>query len=204
MHVLIRVTTNLIDMKNYLVLYYSKTGNSQFLAKEVARILHADCHKVVPVVNGLFLLLLFSLMKIKVATKPGKELLLAYDEIILFGPIWTGQLISPLRSMLAKCAKANRPIHFGLSCVTGDQEKGDKYGYESVVKVAKEIGGRWVKSTCAFPAPLLKIDDPTWDPKHPGKVTITKENFKGPFKQRLEDFATAIKENAVMTASKSA
>ncbi len=185
-----------------MVLYYTKTGNSQFLAQTTAKLLQADCHKVVPVVNGLFVLLLFSLFKIKVSTKPGKKLLSSYDEIILFGPIWTGQLISPLRSMLVKCAQVKRPIHVALSCETGDEEKDDKYGYLSVLNMAKEIGGQWVKSTQAFPAPLLKKDDPSCSPGTSERAKITPENFKGPFKQRLEDFVASIKEDArVVTKS---
>ena len=179
-------------MKNYLVVYYSKTGNSAFLAKKLCRALQADVKEIVPTPNGLFLLVLLSLLKVKVGVSLSKKEIASYDEIILFGPIWTAQLISPLRSIIAKCAQENRPVHLGLSCTTTDEEKDHKYGYTKVFKEAKKIGGKWMVNTQAFPNQLTQVTDASQPPGPPEKVRLTEQNFKGPLQLRLEDFAKSI------------
>jgi len=50
-------------MKKYLVLYYSKTGNSKFFAEKTAQKLGADIESIKPVINNTLLLVMFSMLK---------------------------------------------------------------------------------------------------------------------------------------------
>lgn len=185
-------------MKNYLVVYYSKTGNSKFLAEKAAQWLSADIMAVRPMVNRLFLLFLLSSFKIHIPIniRPGD--LAKYDALLVFGPIWGGLLISPLRTVLHSCIKAGRPIHFALSCETDDAHKDDKYGYGRVLEEAKRLGGKLVKTTAAFPTSLVMEKDAKWSPKLSEKVKITEQNFQGTIRERLKLFVTDVQAAATV------
>lgn len=180
-------------MKNYLVIYYSKTGNSRFLAEQVAQQLEADIILAKPILNSIFIQFLLSSMKVGVPNNLSTRAIARYDEVVIFGPVWGGLLISPLRRILHYCIQADRPIHFALSCETSDQQKEDKYGYAGVLSEARRIGGKLLKTTAAFPTTLVKEGDPTWSPKLSEKVKITEENFRGTMKARLEHFVSEIR-----------
>lgn len=180
-------------MKKYLVIYYSKTGNSEFLAKKLSRAFECDLKRIVPKINSLFLLYLLSLLKISVPINLTVKEMKEYDELIIFGPIWGGLLISPLRSILKKGVSASRKIHFALSCETSDEDKDNKYGYANVLNEAKKIGGMSVKTTAAFSTSLIRSENESSSPTLSKKVKITEENFKGRIGERLEEFVAKIK-----------
>jgi menaquinone-dependent protoporphyrinogen IX oxidase len=179
-------------MKKYLVMYYSKTGNSQFLAEKLATELRADLKKVTPMFKSVLVLYLLSLAKISVSTNISKKDIEKYDEVILLGPIWGGLLISPLRSMLNKAVMASKIIHFAVSCETSDEKKDSQYGYAQVLREAENIGKEFFRTTEAFSSSLVN-EEGSWSPKLAEKTKITENNFKGTIKLRLNDFITRIK-----------
>ncbi len=181
-----------VMMKSYAVLYYSKTGNSKFLAERLAQLLECPCKPILPSVNRLLPLFMLSNLKVKLPIGISQQELAQFDEIVMIGPIWGGLLIAPLRTALKKCIKAAKPIHFAVSCETSDEAKNDKYGYAHVLQEAKMLGGNLVKTTEAFPTTLAKGSDATWHPKLSEKVKITEENFEGALASRLANFAQAI------------
>ena len=180
-------------MKKYLVLYYSKTGNSKFLAKKLSGELGCDLREISPAINSLILLFLLSLMKISIATKISRKDIEEYDEVIILGPIWGGLLISPLRSALKKCLKASKTIHFAVSCETSDEEKNDKFGYAQVLREAEKIGANLVKTTEAFSTALVKDKKDSPNIKLSEKTMFTNENFKGMIVSRFEIFVERVK-----------
>lgn len=181
-------------MKKYAVLYYSKTGNCEFLAGKISSALVADLRKFGPAINNLILLFLLSLLKIRIPIKISKQDIAEYDEVIVLGPIWGGLLISPLRSVLKKCVKASRIIHFAVSCETSDEEKKNKYGYAQVLAEAKKIGGQLVKTTEAFSTVWVKDRHDLPSIKLSEKTRFTNENFKGSIQLRFENFVAHIKQ----------
>ena len=180
-------------MKKYLVLYYSKTGNSQFIAEKLAIKLGGVSKKIIPIIDSVVLLFLLSLLRIGIGTNVSKKEMEDYDEIIIVGPIWGGCLISPLRNTLKKSKKASKDIHFALTCETKEEEKNSKYGYAQVLKEAGELGGKWVKTLEAFPTSLVNMDSPSWTPKLSEKIKFTEDNFNAVLKLRLENFVSKIK-----------
>lgn len=86
-------------MKKYLVLFYSKTGNSKFLAEKAATALGCDLRAIKPIINNTALLFLLSSLKIRIAIDISKDYIEKYDEVIIFGPIWGGLLVT-----LKKCS----------------------------------------------------------------------------------------------------
>jgi menaquinone-dependent protoporphyrinogen IX oxidase len=180
-------------MKKYLVLYYSKTGNSKFLAQKAATALGCDLRPIKPIINNTALLFLLSSLKISIAIDVSKEDIEKYDEVIIFGPIWGGLLISPLKNALKKCAAVSKAIHFAVSCETSDSQKNEKYGYAHVLQEAENSGGQFVKTTEAFSTALVNKDNKSWTPKLSEKIKITEENFEGAIKERFENFIAKIK-----------
>lgn len=180
-------------MKKYLILYYSKTGNSKFIAEKLSNELACNSKKIVPVIDSLAVLFLLSLMKIGIPTNISKKEIEGYGEIIIVGPVWGGLLISPLRNTLKKCFKASKNIHFSVTCETKDEEKDNKYGYAKVLSEAKGLGGKFLRTTEAFSTSMVNLDNKAWSPKLSEKIKITEENFNGVLKSRLSDFAIKIK-----------
>ncbi|HUZ60129.1 MAG TPA: hypothetical protein VMU83_15250 [Hanamia sp.] len=180
-------------MKKYLILYYSKTGNSQFIAEKLSKELGFNSKKIIPVMDSLAVLFLLSLMKIGIPTNISKKEIEGYDEVIILGPVWGGLLISPLRNTLKKCIKASKNIHFAVTCETKDDDKDKKYGYAKVLRKAKGLGGKFVRTMEAFSTALVNTDNKAWSPKLSEKIKITEENFNGALKSRLSDFAIQIK-----------
>ncbi len=180
-------------MKKYLVLFYSKTGNSKFLAEKAATALGCDLRAIKPIINNTALLFLLSSLKIRIAIDISKDYIEKYDEVIIFGPIWGGLLMSPLKSVLKKCVAVSIAIHFAVSCERSDSQKNEKYGYAHVLREAETIGGKFVKITEAFSTALVNKENKSWTPKLSQKIKITEENFEGEIKERFDNFIAKIK-----------
>lgn len=179
-------------MKNYLVLYYSKTGNSEFIAQELSQKLACDSKRIIPVIDNVLILFLLSLVRINIPTNISVDDILSYDEVIVIGPVWGGQLISPLRTALNKSVKAFKDIHFAVTCETKDEERNNKYGYGQVLKKARDLGGKYLKNTDAFSMSLVNSVHKSKSPKLPEKIKLTEENFSEVLKSRVENFIVKI------------
>jgi flavodoxin len=180
-------------MKKYLILYYSKTGNSKFIAEKLSEELACNSKRIIPIIDSVILLFLLSLMKIGIPTNISKKEIEGYSEVIILGPVWGGLLIAPLRNTLKKCIKASKNIYFAVTCETKDDEKNNKYGYAKVLREAEGLGGKCIRTTEAFSTSLVNLNNKAWSPKLSEKIKITEENFKGVLKSKLGDFATKIK-----------
>ncbi len=182
-------------MKKYLILFYSKTGNSRFIAEKLAQELSGDTLKIEPVVNSIAALFLLSAMNFRVPVHLSKEQISAYDEVIVLGPIWGGQLLAPLRSAIRACQKASRPFHFAVTCESSDEEKDGQYGYNQVLHKIQEVGGIWARTTVAFPLPLVDGYVPLADAMAE-KTRITEANYSAALRERVRAFAEKIKSGA--------
>lgn len=180
-------------MKNYLVLCYSKTGNSQFIGEKLAYGLSCDLKKIIPGIDSVFILYLLSLVGINIPTNISYNDIGDYDEVVIIGPVWGGQLISPLRTVLNICLAASKNIHFAVTCETKEEDRDSKYGYSKVLNKARDLGGVLVKSTEAFPTSLVNPDNKPWTAELSGKIKITPGNYDGPLKLRVENYVLKIK-----------
>jgi flavodoxin len=180
-------------MKTYLLLFYSKTGNSKFIADKLSHELMCDSKEIAPMFNNVLILYLLTLLKINIPTNISNEDIRKYDEIIIIGPIWGGLLISPLRTVINKSLKASKSIHFSVTCETKEEDKNSKYGYSQVLKKANDLGGKFFKNAAAFSTALVNFGNKSWTPKLSEKIKITEENYSEILKLRVEDFAKKIK-----------
>ncbi len=179
--------------KKYLVLYYSKTGNSRFLASQIADSLKADLQALKPPVSGTFLLFLLSRLRVPMGAGISVKDLEKYDEVVLLGPVWGGIVIAPLRTAVRQCVKAGKPLHFAVSCDIGDEEKDSKYGYGPVLKEARQLAGGHLVHTDAFPNTLLAVPEPPKKEKISEKAKISQANYKGAMEERVAAFVGQIK-----------
>jgi flavodoxin len=184
-------------MKKHLILCYSKTGNSRFMAEKLKKELSCDLESVRPVFNNTVLVFLFSLLKIPIGTNITAAKIKEYQEIIILGPIWGGLIIAPLRTLLNKCFKLSKPVHFAVTCETSEADKDSKYGYNHVLNSASALGGKLVKTTAAFSTTLIKGYEPKKDMAE--KAKITEENYSEELKMRLQHFKKRVAGENVKT-----
>jgi flavodoxin len=179
-------------MKKYIILYYSKTGNSGFMAEKLSRELSCDMEMIRPMLNYTGLLFLISMLKIPIPTNISTKKIEQYQEIIVIGPIWGGLLIAPLRSILKKCFKLSKSVHFAVTCDTSEDDKDYKYGYAQVLQSAVKLGGQLVRTTAAFSTSLIKGHDGKINTDINVKAKFMEENYNDELKKRLHDFKSAI------------
>lgn len=178
-------------MKKHLVLCYSKTGNSMFIAEKLSKELHCDIEIIKPMFNSIGFLFLMSLLNIPVPVNISKDKIRPYKEIIIIGPIWGGLLIVPLKSVLKKAIKLTKQVHFVVTCETKDSDKDSKYGYNNVLLKAGKIGGNLVRSTTAFSTSLISgYDEKEYNINV--KAKFTEDNFSELLQDRLEDLKNRI------------
>lgn len=174
-------------MKN-LVVYYSSTGSNRYLAEKFSHVLKCDSEAILPKLNVFPLLLIFSLIKRGLGLKPLKHSIREYDRIILCGPIWMGQFISPLRDFINKYGNDVKTLHFATCCGSSDVAKADKFGYATVFPQIKRLLGDKCVSCEAFPICMVLPDDKQKDNNAIMKTRLSDNNFTGRIQERFESF----------------
>lgn len=100
------------------VISYSLTGNNDALAACIAKELSAEQIKISTrksMNNGAIMLdMLFGRTP---RSQPGPEIMDKFDLILFFGPIWMGQVASPLRAYLQYLKKS--PKRYGFLSISG-------------------------------------------------------------------------------------
>jgi flavodoxin len=84
-----------------LIVYYSFSGNNEFLAQELQKRLDCDIYKIVELKQRKSLDILLDLIfKRKSKIEKSKFDLQQYDRLILIAPIWASKIATPLRSFI--------------------------------------------------------------------------------------------------------
>ncbi len=84
-----------------LIVYYSFSGNNEFLARELQKRLDCDLHQIVELKPRKSIDILFDLIfKRKTKIEKSKFDLPQYDRTILIAPIWASKIATPLRSFI--------------------------------------------------------------------------------------------------------
>jgi len=181
-------------MQPYLILYYSKTGNSRFLAHRLSVALaEAPVLELKPRWNALGYVFMRSALGLPVGIGLRQQTLADYREILLLGPVWGGVLIGPLRTAIRRCVQAGKPLHLALTCETSDADRSGKYGYDQVLEQARKLGGTYVKTATAFSTSLVSGRTSSWSPKLAEKITFTDANFGVVLQEKLQAFVQQVK-----------
>ncbi|OMD39006.1 hypothetical protein [Paenibacillus odorifer] len=103
---------------NIAVISYSFSGNNDALAGSVARELSSDYFQISEAkprtLSSITMDMIFSRIPL---VQPSPNLLMKYDLILFFGPIWMGQVATPLRPYL-RHLKTN-PNKYGFISISG-------------------------------------------------------------------------------------
>ncbi|MBK6355191.1 MAG: flavodoxin family protein [Saprospiraceae bacterium] len=183
-------------MKKYLILYYSKTNNSKFIAERLSKELNCEMEMIESMIHNLGLLFFISLLNIPIPINVSKEKIKQYEAIIIVGPIWGGLLIAPLKSVIKKCIGLNKPFHFALTCESKESDKDSKYGYNTVLVKAKALGGNLIKSTSAFSTSLISGYHEKEFNIHV-KAKFNEDNFSEELNNRVNIFVSKIKNSDI-------
>ncbi|MBK9149892.1 MAG: hypothetical protein IPM26_02420 [Saprospiraceae bacterium] len=163
------------------------------MAEKLAKAIHCNTSEIHPVVNSIPILFLLSLLRCSIPVRLSDNALLEnYDEIILIGPIWGGQLIAPLRTAIRKCKKSGKKFHFALTCESSESDKDGPYGYNHVFGILDSVASDAVLEKAAFSTTLVKNYSPEGRTIQSEKIRITEENYSEALKEKLMDFAGRI------------
>ena len=179
-------------MADTLVVYYSKTGSNDFLAKKIANDLNADLAQIKPRFNNQIIQIPFSQVNFTLGIKDLDFDVSDYDKIVLVGPIWTGQLINPLRTFLNKYDKEINNLHFVTCCGSTDDNKDEKFGYELVFNRVREMIANKCKSCTALPIALVIPEANQGNEDYIMKTRLTQDNFTGEILTRYNEFLEII------------
>ena len=130
-------------MKNTLVVYYSRTGNVKKLAQNIAEKRDADIYEIVDLINrngiiGFIRSGYHGLRKKCTAIGPARIELKNYKTIIICGPVWAGNIASPVRSFLTQYSDDMAKAKIEYVIMRGDKNK----KYTSVFKQMDRILGK--------------------------------------------------------------
>jgi flavodoxin len=175
-----------------LVLYYSRTGSNEYLAERIAADLNADIEKIRPKAGSFFMLIVYSLLNFSFGLKEINHTIENYKNLILVGPIWMGQIISPIRDAMKKYGGSVKNIHFATCCGSTEKDKDSKYGYESVFEKARTLLLPNKVHCTAFPIVLALPEDKREDGDLIMKTRLNDSNFTGELMDKYESFKSKI------------
>ena len=132
-------------VKKTLVVYYSLTGNTQFIAETIRDTIDADVQVVKPIKDlnpSSGTRFLWGGMQSTMKTKPNIEDLkydpLEYDLIIIGTPVWAWSFSPPIRSYMSKFDFSGKDIALWVCC-DGDGIKAMSR-FKDALKSAKIVG----------------------------------------------------------------
>ena len=145
-------------MSKILIVYYSLTGNTQFIAETLRDSIEADILELKPIKElkadsgSRFMLGGYqSKMKVKPKLMDFDINPLEYDLIILGTPVWAWNISPPLRSFLSKFDLTGKKLALWM-CHAGD-------GIKAMSRFKEALKGVNIVETISFQDPLKKDSD---------------------------------------------
>lgn len=109
-----------------LIIYYSFSGNNEFLAQELQKRLDCDIQKIVELKKRTgFTILLDVMLKRTPKIKRSDVDLKQYNHFILIAPIWDGRIATPLRAFI-ELEKDNFQDYSFITVCTGPEGQDQK------------------------------------------------------------------------------
>lgn len=179
-------------MSKDLVVYFSKTGNNEFIAKKLAKDLGCPIEEIHPVIENKGLLLLTTKAKIPVKiSSVGRDLAL-YDRVILCGPIWAGEVIAPIKSFVRRYYNCINELVFVSCCGTPIEARDQIFGHGKAFKKLKKYMGSIPTECIAFPVGMVLAPSEQNDSQKVMKVRLDNKNFGGLLEERYNDFVEVL------------
>jgi len=145
-------------MSKILIVYYSLTGNTQFIAETLRDSIEADVLELKPIKElkaGSGTRFMWggyqSTMKKKPNLMDFEINPLEYDLIILGTPVWAWNISPPMRSFLSKFDLTGKNVALWM-CHAGD-------GVKAMIRFKETLSGANIVETISFQDPLKKDSD---------------------------------------------
>lgn len=126
-------------MKN-LVVYYSRSGNTEKVAQEIAKLVNGDVLKIElekPI--GFGWAAFTALLGLQAEIKPLAVNLKAYDNIFIGSPVWAGKSSTPINTILHETDFTGKNVFI---FITQADSKTPSSVYESITKRVEGNGGK--------------------------------------------------------------
>jgi flavodoxin len=175
-----------------IVVYYSHTGNNKYLAEKIASDKEFDLYEISPRMKSSFGLILSSLLKISLGIHNTNKNIKDYDAVILCGPIWMGQLISPLSDFLKKYKDDIKKLYFITCCGSGYDTKDTKFGYTKVFEKIQILMSEKLVSAEAISIELITPEEMKGKGDETMKLRLSAENFNGEVFKRYKNIVEKI------------
>lgn len=171
-----------------IVIYYSRKGSNEYLAKKIASRLQSECEAIRPRFNAFALILL----NLNPGIRSLKHRLKDFDRVILVGPIFMGRFIAPLRSFIMRYRDQIHELIFVTCCGSTYEKKDEKFGHGLVFSELKGLMNGKLSLTQAFPVGLILPEDQQEDTDAFMKAHLSESTFKGEIADRFEEFMTKV------------
>ncbi|MGD9567105.1 MAG: flavodoxin family protein [Sedimentibacter sp.] len=126
-------------MKN-LIIYYSRSGNTEEVAKEISKAVKGELKKIELINNISFAWAGFtSLLGLKGKIKSTGINLKDYDNIFIGTPVWAGKSSTPINALLDKMDFKGKNV---FVFVTQADDKTPESVYKSIAERVEEKGGK--------------------------------------------------------------
>jgi flavodoxin len=140
-------TKELSVMKN-LIVYYSWTGNTEAVAKELQQKISGDLAAIDEVKQrmpgiGFAGAAVSALMGLKSKVKPMNFSLKGYDNIIIGGPMWASRTVPAINTFISEADLTNKNVYV---FVTLGDDKAPQKAIDSLRKRIEKRGGKFVDS----------------------------------------------------------
>ncbi len=176
-----------------LVAYYSHGGNNRFIAQKIALDCKGELLEIKPRLNGMFFVILSTLIKISFGIRKTRADLQEYDAVVACGPIYMGQPASPVSDFLRKNKGKIRKLFFATCCGGGESEKDTKFGYSAVLSKIQLLMNDKYAYGDALPIDLIVPEEMKGNGETVMKLKLTDETFKGKIVEKYERFLGKVK-----------
>ena len=125
-----------------LVVYYSRTGNTKFVAEKIANQLNADISEIIDRKNRkgrlVFLTGGFAALREKLTKIETSKSIDDYDLIIVGSPVWAGKITPAIRTFLVNNDFSDKQVAFFIT-LGGDKPKKALINMEKIIEPKNPI-----------------------------------------------------------------
>jgi len=167
-----------------IVVYYSRKGSNEFLARKISSGLSCDIEQIRPRANAF----IFFMLNINPGIHPLKKRIADYDRVILVGPVFMGRFIPPLKSFVTRYRPRIKELVFVTCCGSSYAKKDEKFGHGHVFRQVERMMNGKLALAQAFPVGLILPEDQREDPDAFMKAHLDNSTFSGEIRERFEAF----------------
>ena len=179
-------------MKKSVVVYYSKTGSNRYLARKISEKLKCEIVELKPFFNSFIYIALTTAFKGGFGIRKTNLKVEEYDNIILVSPLWFGRPLSPLTDFIKKQIEKINKAYYITCCGSSDDNKDDKFGYESSFRYLKGFTGDKLLASKALSIMTIVSDELKNDDRAIMNTRLSDETYNSLVEEIINSFIKEI------------